>query len=95
MNQTSLLLSLVHCDVALKGFQQIRVFPKVDHSANIARIVLFDQLLIKFLSKICQIFDKVLVKKRLNIYYIFIKYLAKFYLTINDPLPVSARSLSY
>ena len=36
----------------------IRVFPKVDHSANIARIVLVYQLLIKFLLKICQRFGK-------------------------------------
>ena len=50
--------------------RNIRVFPKVDHSANIARIVLVDH--------------KVFVK----LYWTYGKYLAKFYLNINNPLPV-------
>ena len=50
----------------------IRVFPKVDHSANIARIVLVDQLLIKFLLNIWQRFHKFLVKK----YWTYGKYLS-------------------
>ena len=73
-------------------FMTNRVFLKVDHSVNIARIVLIDLLLIKFFlknlpkiwQKISQGFGKIILK----IWDIFIKYLAKFYLTINDSLPV-------
>ena len=45
---------------------------------------LLNQIFVTDLATISKGFGKII----LNIWYIFIKYLAKFYLAINDPLPV-------
>ena len=48
------------CQQTMETLREIRVFPKVDHSANVARIVLDEKT--KFLLKIWQRFDKVLAQ---------------------------------